>query len=202
MRTADRMTREIAGFLLLCACTTTAVGQSLYDAARIGDLQQVQALDEQGLDLESRGRNDETPLLIAALEGHIDVVQWLIEHNAAIPARNKDGLTALHAAAYGGHKDISTLLIDEGADVNDANNRFRIVPLHPAAEENHIEIVELLISRGADLNVKEAHGYTPLSRATFKANWGVVKVLKRNGAECQSAAVVSAHFRQQCIEAR
>ena len=125
------------------------------------------------------------PLLIASLQGHTAVVEWLLAHKADIHARNQGGFTPLHAAAYGGHRAIAELLIAKGADVNDKDNRYRIAPVLAAAEENHPAVVELLLVHGADPNVKEINGVNPLSRAMFRQNDEVARLLKQQGASCQ-----------------
>ena len=174
-------------WIILSALTSDTLAQDgqLYDAAKAGDLEQVQRLLGQGMNIDSPGRNAETPLLVASLQGHTAVVDWLLAHNADTHARNQGGFTPLHAAAYGGHRDIAELLIAKGADVNDKENRYRIAPLLAAAEENHPDVVELLLAHGADPNSKEINGVNPLSRAIWRQNESVVRLLKQQGAVCQ-----------------
>ena len=62
-------------------------------------------------------------------------------------------------------------------------------------------MAELLIARGADLAAEEAHGYTPLSRATFKERAEMMALLKRHGAECQPADVMGKHAHDICAAA-
>src|ERR1044071_9728185 len=66
----------------------------LHDAARGGDLAQVQKLRDSGADTEDRDGTNETPLISAALASHADVVADLIKRGADVMARNDRGLTA------------------------------------------------------------------------------------------------------------
>ena len=62
-------------------------------------------------------------------------------------------------------------------------------------------MVKLLIARGALVDAKEAHGYTPLTRATIKELTDVMVLLKRNGAECQTEDVTSKALHSMCVAA-
>ena len=115
---------------------------------------------------------------------------------------NAGGFTPLHAAAYSGSVPIAVLLLDKGAVIEDAQNKAGATPLLVAAEQNQVAVVELLISRGASVSAPESHGYMPLTRAFWKGNVDVVRLLKRHGATCQSAEVLGGDaFYQECVAA-
>lgn len=162
-----------------------ATAGPLQDAARSGDLNQVQKLLDSGGNLEDRDGTKETPLLSAALAGQAEVVAALIKRGADITVRNDRGLTPLHAAAYGGNLDVVKLLVEAGAAVNDADDKFKVTPLILAAEENHADVLQFLIDHGAKLEQQERHGYTALTRAGFKERWDIVAILLKSSAECQ-----------------
>ena len=170
----------------------------IHDAAKSGDLDQVQLLVVQGVDVNEKAIRDETPLIIASLAGNGEIVNYLLQRGANIYARNASGMTALHAAAYGGHTDIVLLLIAKGAKVNDASNRYGVTPLHVASEENHITTVQELLRHGADTAVLENNGYSAMSRSGFREHWDVLKVLLANGAVCQDADMVGDWLFQEC----
>ncbi len=171
---------------------------TIHDAAKSGDLAQVQRLVVDGADVNEKAVRDETPIMIATLVGHGEIVNYLLQRGANIDARNASGLSSLHAAAYGGHTDIVKLLVAKGANVNDASNRFGVTPLHLASEENHIGTVQALLKQGADFGVIEINGYSAMSRAGFRKHWDVVNVLLANGATCQVADVVGPWLYQEC----
>jgi ankyrin repeat protein len=123
--------------------------------------------------------------LAASLAGRSKLVAVLIEKGADIRARNDRGLTPLHAAAYTGDLDAVKLLVQAGADVNDAENIFKVTPLIVAAEENHVDIVQFLLRHKANAEWTERAGYTALTRAVFKAHWETADALLKGGAKCQ-----------------
>ena len=194
------MPRLILLLLVSIGTASPSFGGAIHDAAKKGDLKQVEQLIAQGADVNVRGTNGETPLTIAALGGRQTVVALLLEAGADLQIRNKGGLTPLHAAAYGGHRDVVELLLAKGVDVNDANNRFGVSPLHLAAEENRKDVVELLLVSGANVKAKEINGYTPLSRAGFREFWDVVRLLRQHGALCQPASEVGDWLYQECAK--
>ena len=59
----------------VAGCTSPALASELHDAARGGDLEQVQQLLDSGASLEDRDSTQETPLLSAALAGQTAVVE-------------------------------------------------------------------------------------------------------------------------------
>lgn len=186
--------------LLISLLSASAIvhGGPIHNAAKVGDLEQVQRLIVQGADVNGKAIRDETPLIIASLAGNGEIVNYLLQRGADINARNASGLTALHAAAYGGHTDIVVLLVVKGANVNDASNRFGVTPLHVAAEENHLETVQALLKQGADTSAVEAHGYSALSRAGWREHWDVLELLLANGAVCQGVDIAGDWLFQEC----
>jgi ankyrin repeat protein len=171
---------------------------SIHDAARTGDLEQLQKMVVQGADVNKKTTNDETPLMLAALAGNGEIVNYLLQRGANIDARNAAGMTSVHAAAYAGHSDIVRLLAAKGGNLNDASNRFGVTPLHVASEENHVATVKTLLDLRADVSVVEINGYSALSRSGFREHWDVLKLLLANGANCQQADKVGDWLYQEC----
>jgi uncharacterized protein len=173
----------------------------LHEAARDGDLETVRALIDQGAVIEAQSERGETPLILAILAGQGEVVEFLLEKGAAVDGRNAGGFTPLHAAAYVGDPVMAELFIDHGADIDDAQNKAGVTPLFVAAEEDHRVVAELLIARGAEIDAKERHGYTMLTRATFKENDDIIALLKSHGAECQPPEIMGESSHRKCIGA-
>jgi ankyrin repeat protein len=170
-------------------------------AAKIGDLERVQALLKNNPDLVlSKDRNGWTPLHWAAADGHKSVAELLLAHGADVRARDNRGETPLHKsagncdtvgncgtvrmhwAAADGHKSVAELLLAHGADVN-AKRNDGYTPLHLAGVWDHMDVLEVLLAKGADVNAKDNDGRTPLY---FQGIWGymdVLEVLLAKGAD-------------------
>jgi ankyrin repeat protein len=196
------MTRVAALAILLGVKSASALAGPLHDAASQGDLAAIDVLLAEGAEMDARGENGETPLILAVLTGHVDVIELLIAHGADVMARNERGLTPLHAAAYSGKAELAELLLDHGAALEDRANISGATPLMLAAEENHVAVAELLIVRGADLSNPDREGFTPLTQAWAKKRTEMVGLLKRHGATCQPVEFLgSEDYYRRCVEA-
>ena len=100
--------RSVLLIPLLSVSATVHAGP-IHEAAKSGDLDQVQFLIVQGVDVNGKAIRDETPLIIASLAGNGEIVNYLLQRGANIYARTASGMTALHAAAYGGHTPLVLL---------------------------------------------------------------------------------------------
>jgi ankyrin repeat protein len=186
--------------LLISLLSVSAIVHAgpIHEAARSGNLDQVQLLIVQGVDVNEKAIRDETPLIFASLAGNGEIVNYLLQRGANIYARNASGMTALHAAAFGGHADIVLLLITKGARVNDAANLAQVSPLNLAVDENHLGTVQELLKHGADVDALERNGFNAVTKAGFREHWKVVKVLLANGATCQPADLVGDWLFEEC----
>ncbi|MCF6113037.1 MULTISPECIES: ankyrin repeat domain-containing protein [Mesorhizobium] len=193
------MLRILAVLVVLFASASGVAGEALFDAVKAGDTAGVERLLAGGGTVDSRDRDQATPLISAALNDQPVVAELLLNKGADVMARNAGGFTPLHAAAYSGSVRIAALLLGKGAVLEDAANKAGVTPLMVAVEENHVAMLELLIARGADVNRPESHGYTPVTRAGFKGHSDIIRVLKRNGAACPPADMTGASL---CIEIR
>ena len=112
--------------------------------------------------VEVRNSNDESPLMLAALNGQIELVRTLIERDADV---NKTGWTPLHYAVTHGHLEIMRLLLDNAAYI-DAASPNGTTPLMMAAAYGTPQAVQLLLDEGADPRLKNQLGLTALDFAT------------------------------------
>ncbi len=111
--------------------------------------------------VEIRTRDDESPLMMAALKGHLDLARRLIERGADV---NKTGWTPLHYAATGGHLAIVELLLEHHAYI-DAESPNGTTPLMMAAQYGSIGAVKLLLEAGADPGLKNQLGLSAIDLA-------------------------------------
>jgi len=114
--------------------------------------------------VETRTREDESPLMMAALKGHLDLAGKLIARGADV---NKTGWTPLHYAATSGHLAIMELLLDQHAYI-DAESPNGTTPLMMAAHYGSAAAVKLLLDAGADPGLKNQLGLSAIDFA-FRA---------------------------------
>ncbi|KAF5837302.1 ankyrin repeat-containing domain protein [Dunaliella salina] len=117
--------------------------------------------------VNTRNRNQETPLMVAAENGFLDIVQALTQQQGIdLDAQGKCGQhhwTALHRACRFGHAAVVRALCQSGCNVNSPahNNSWR--PLMWACHSGHVECVLALLNH-PDINVMavNANGKTVL----------------------------------------
>ena len=149
-----------------------------------GDIEEVKALLDQGVDINAKDDGGRTQLHRASLGGHEKLVRLLISKGADVNVQEDQGFraTPLHHAVHRDHRDIVEILLAHGADIDikDRNGRTPLdmakrrgnaeiveiltkamkqpkqaKTIHEAAAAGDIELVALLISQGADVNAKE-----------------------------------------------
>ncbi|MEO8685621.1 MAG: ankyrin repeat domain-containing protein [Devosia sp.] len=187
--------------VLAFAVTRADAGDVLFDAISAGNKAAVEQILTDGADVDSRARDQATPLIAAAIENQPDIAELLLGKGANVMARNSGGFTPLHAAAFSGSLPIAKLLLEKGAVLEDSANKSGVTPLIVAGEENRVELADFLIGKGADVNHPEGHGYWPITRAFWKGNAEIVKLFKRHGATCQ-ADILGAANTEKCEEIR
>ena len=91
----------------------------IHNAVKSGNLNQVKALLNQGVPVNSRDEHGATPLHWAAWMGRSSVVQELLKRGAHVNPRTRSGMTPLHIASHI-HPYVVHALLKAGA-----NPRYR-----------------------------------------------------------------------------
>ena len=130
------------------------------DCAGLGDIEAVKKHIAAGTDVNTRGENGISPLLIAVIEGHLDVVELLISKGADVNIKDDKGMTPLQFAAFTNRRQIVQLLIKKNADVN-----LQIGGGQLTGEEKKIE------------------GRTALNMAMSKKNNDIISLLRKHGGK-------------------
>uniref|UniRef100_A0A7S2TRV8 Uncharacterized protein n=1 Tax=Lotharella oceanica TaxID=641309 RepID=A0A7S2TRV8_9EUKA len=86
-----------------------AYEEALYEAAKIGDEDDVKALIKKGakVNFPNGVQNMESALHIACVNGNLNAAMALLDHNGDINQKDGDGLTPLEASAAAGREEMS-----------------------------------------------------------------------------------------------
>jgi beta-lactamase regulating signal transducer with metallopeptidase domain len=130
-------------------------GETLYNAASIGDTDTVTRMLDAGADVNSVIRGDGSPLIAAVRSGDLPMLELLLNRGADVNLAVRGDGNALIAAAMAGNLEVTELLLDRGARIDE------VVPgdenaLITAARMGRVGVARLLIDRGADVNASVA----------------------------------------------
>jgi ankyrin repeat protein len=118
-------------------------------AARIGRMDVVDCMLQEGVDINSGLSIGRTPVHVASGMGDVDIFQELVKRGADIGRADFNEYTCLHYAVACGKLEMVRYLVDElGFDI-ERKNLVGYTALGLAMCENRIAIAEFLISRGA-----------------------------------------------------
>jgi ankyrin repeat protein len=174
----------------------TIAETGMLEKAAAGDTAAVAELLAQGVDVNMRGKDNNTPIMEAAFAGRLETVKLLLDHGADLSARKNDGETVITLG--GGHPNIVELfrnvgLLVEAAGRGDNKTITELVTkqtpvngldhaghsaLTEASWNGHTQTVKLLLEKGADPKIKKSDGETPLSLAQSQKHSEVVALLE------------------------
>ncbi len=152
-------------------------------------------MNHNDIDVNVRGKDNETPLLAASLYNRPMIVQRLLYHGARVGVLDKQGCSPLSRACLQNHFTIVQMLLNAGATPNMRNYRCGHTPLAESCILNHDSIVKLLIQAGAEVNAVNYHGSTPLLLAVKAGPLNTIYTLLKNGAGKSTHLLVLAEFR-------
>ena len=203
-----RRSAGASAFLTVALLPAVALGRSLAELVRMGDLNGVKAGIEEGLDLNEPSPhpfNDirgATPLMTAVLEHDPKVrdslVTLLLEKGADVNYETPEqGVTALFIAVMQNAVSTCKLLLAQDDIELDATGRTGKHYLTMAAQQGHAEVAALFIDAGSDVNRLSPPPIdaTPLIMAAAKGRVEVAQQLLEAGArlDLENSRGVSAH---------
>ena len=128
--------------------------QVFFDAAREGNISDVNKHLDDGVHADSQDENGNTAWMLAFRGGHEAVCELLITRGCNVDKQSrKDGDTALIRAAAFGHEAVCELLITRGCNVN-MQDKTGGTALIWAAENDEIPVVISLIKAGCDYSLR------------------------------------------------
>ncbi len=113
------MKKSVLLILTILVCSFVYAGdaeESLWSAAKSGDLAAIKKLVAAGVDVNAKTKYDATALAYACDKGHVDIVRYLLEQGAEVNTTdNFYNFTPLGWAGFNEHVKIIGLLLDNGA---------------------------------------------------------------------------------------
>lgn len=138
---------------------------------------------EAGVDIDIRGSNRTTALMLVAEAGSCGSVHFLLDEGANVHLEDQRGWTALTYAAWGGNDAaVSTLL-------STATISNRDLALAQAVRRGHVKIVHILARAGVHLNAATQDGTTALISAAENGQVDVARTLIEAGADVDACRV-------------
>jgi ankyrin repeat protein len=161
----------------------TTFAQDLFEPAKSGTPQQVQAALKAGGKIEDRDLGGATALMYAAgTNPDPEVISVLLKAGAGANDRDSMGMTPLMYAAAGNNAKIVSALLRAGADVH-AETQPGAACLFYSAQNPNPGVVSALVKAGADVHLRFAKlAETPLLGAIRASNPVVVLELLSLGA--------------------
>ena len=125
---------------------------SLHAAAEEGNVEKIQQqLKINPNSLESRNKNGDTPLIVAASYGHAIVCAVLLKAGANVNATNRFERNALYSACKAGKIEVVQIL-STYKQLLESRAQDGLTPLLVAAWLGHAKICAVLLEAGADIN--------------------------------------------------
>jgi len=146
-----------------------------------GDVAQVRAWLDAGMDPDYLADRVGTGLMVAAWHGHLQLMELLVARGADVNKSNALGEQALMHAAWRGQAEAIKWLLAKGARIN--NGAMRWSALHYAAFSGQAKATALLLDNGADINARSTNGSSPLMMAVYEGHEDMVKQLLARGAD-------------------
>lgn len=149
---------------------------SIYDIARKGTIDQVQAIHKETPEIiNTPNEHGFSPLILACYSGNESVAQYLIE-NSNVDFVSSEG-TALMAAVVKGNVKLANLLLEKKANPNLTNQQGTTALIY-AVQFKNAELISLLLKYNASKSQLDTDGKTAFEYAVFSGDETIINLLK------------------------
>jgi ankyrin repeat protein len=174
----------LAGALLLLAGSvvkyrngfTSLPPESLARAVETQDPKLLESSFRKKIDVNARGEDGRTPLLIATAKQDGAMVQRLLDEGANPDLADANGTTPLLVAISQQDGAVAQRLLDRKADVNIAD-ASGTTPLLKATMQHDAATVQRLLDSGANVDMADRNGTTPIMVAATYDNGELLRAL-------------------------
>ena len=182
-----RLSICLACFVVLLGSVSSAMAGPLGNAAKDGDIGEIERLLNEGADVNESGLA--SPLFYAIQSNHTDAARLLIERGADVDKASTWG-TPIHEAARRGNAEIVGLLLEQGVDLSVTASK-EMTPLHSAADGGSVEATQYLLDHGADVNALTTLEEPPIHYARLNGHEAVAQLLIDHGWAPPEVAPIS-----------
>ncbi|XP_046550763.1 ankyrin-1-like [Haliotis rubra] len=96
------------------------------------------------VEINSRGNEGRTVLMMAAEKGNIELVQFIVKEGGNMLLTDDDEENMLHIACHGGHVEMVKYILQESTVDLEATNKYGSTPQKVAREKNNKEVLNYL----------------------------------------------------------
>jgi uncharacterized protein len=155
----------------------------------IAELPAMEKIINKEYDVNVRGAEGATPLMLAAILDDSENIKKLLKLSANLNLRDIRGNTALFHAMQSHSLNAAALLIDAGAlDNTESVDKINLQKmLQFASQSGDLKSVQYLLIKPIDVNYKDTTGKTPFHSACNSGNVEVVKTLLKAGGNVSLA---------------
>lgn len=160
-------------------------------------LADLNAMVQNGADLNAQDDNGTTLLHIASANGYTMVAEQLLEHSAQLEVKDSDGWTPLHAASCWGQIQMVELLVAHGADLN-AKSALDETPLDVCMDEEvRAKLMDLKHKHDAIMKGQDRQKGTLQRRVSSTGSRG--KVVRRVSVNERSSLYRREHHKEAMV---
>lgn len=182
-RANERAREEVPSFMPLETMFPDPQVRALAKAAGKGRLRKIEELVQKGVDVNSRGKGNTTPLFWALRKGNVRGFKKLLELGADPNVIFDSGGSVMYWAVQHEDEVFLRAALQYGGDPNLRTGPMGGTLLHAATGYDTKRKVDLLLDAGADIDARDDYGSTPIVRAAMLNQYDLVYKLLNLGAD-------------------
>lgn len=177
----DRLAQKSLIFMSLETMFPDPKVRNLAKAASRGQVRKINELAAQGIDVNSRGAQNATPLFLAM--GNIKGFKRLLELGASPNQIFGDGSSIMYWVAI--HSDVRflKLALEYEGNPNLVAGSLKETPIFSMMGPDNKNKIPIIIQAGADMNYQRSNGETPIMVAAGLGQFDTVLYLLEQGAD-------------------